>query len=543
MTGARPNSARLAAWAAAAALSVAGSAAHAEGEHALASSRIHKLEVVAEGGAAWCQPTVRLRMLLDAGSPDSGKVASQIAVMNVLKGPIATGCTIAAAAELTVVDNGVTTGAFKAQAATGWIFSAVAPSPVPGAAAPSPGAGAPPAPQPAQPAPPVAAVDAPKPLPREMNYPGALVSLIQSDPSLADDDGILRWWAWHRFPNDYNQNANQEFRLQSVLQRARSDLAATVAQADHGHVTAVLGGVFGPYDFKRQLFPIDLQMNQIGMSKPCCMSFPNLPDSFVIHVSGADAVNALPMSPAMAETFTDRRTRFGNVDRSIAIAFTIDIGPQGFRRTGPGPATAEGRIESATIFADRQATQVLYQIPASEIARIRAERAAEAEAKAKAEAARQAAERRRQMLAERDQDVQMLGNSPDGVRLANWFSTGPLNFAARLDDLRSARYAALVRNAAVPVTMLVQAGSAGRSHVDTTWPGHLLVSVPDGQPDLSASNWYLVQGVLSVSDETTLPPAELTAQRVYACKQSQCAEAKDAAATVDRKLAAADGTR
>jgi hypothetical protein len=111
--------------------------AKADDGHTLANSKAHKLQVIAEGGTAWCQQTVRLRMVLDSESPDSGNTASQIAIMNVLKPAITADCKTATAAELAVMEKGVATGAFKAQADTGWIFFAAS-SPSAPVAAPTP---------------------------------------------------------------------------------------------------------------------------------------------------------------------------------------------------------------------------------------------------------------------------------------------------------------------------------------------------------------------------------------------------------------------
>jgi len=334
---------------------------------------------------------------------------------------------------------------------------------------------------------------------------------------------------------------NQEFRLQPILQKARSDLAESAAQSARGRVTAVFLTQFASYDFNKQSFPITLNLNQISFSQPCCNFAPGLPDIFIISVSGADAVDSLPMSTAAAQAFTEARTRSGNVNRAIAIAVTIKLGPEGFK-INARQATATGTLESATIFGDQQATLPLYQISASDLETIRVRKAAAQALQAKAEAERQAGMRRQQMLAQRQQTILALTNSTASVKLANWLSTGELNINAQLDNLRSARVSALTSNKPVPVRMLVQAGASGRSQVDTNWPGKLQISVAEG-PALTSSGWFLVQGLLSVSDEDTLPAAQLLAQTVYACKEPKCAEAEDAVAIVDRKLGELSGNK
>ena len=106
------------------ALGVAFPSPAAEDAHLLATSKAHKLQILADGGTAWCQPSLRLRMVLDADSPDAGNPANQIAVMNLLKTPIAADCKAAKTAELTVVEQGKASGTYKAAADRGWSFAA-----------------------------------------------------------------------------------------------------------------------------------------------------------------------------------------------------------------------------------------------------------------------------------------------------------------------------------------------------------------------------------------------------------------------------------
>lgn len=128
----------------------------------LATSKTRKLQVLAEGGTDWCQPSVQLRMVLEPDSPDIGNPAAQIDVMNRMKTPITTDCKTAVAAKLIVIEKGKETGTYTASAAQDWAFSA---APVQTAAAPvakpalAPVAVEPPAP--AKAAPPVAAKEPP----------------------------------------------------------------------------------------------------------------------------------------------------------------------------------------------------------------------------------------------------------------------------------------------------------------------------------------------------------------------------------------------
>lgn len=110
-------------------------------EYVLATSKTHKLQVVAEGGSAWCAQTLRLRLVLEPDSPDIGNSSSQIDMMNRLKTPIGNDCKTALSAKLSVVEPGPKEMAYEASAAGGWAFTAVqkvSPPPVPALASPPP---------------------------------------------------------------------------------------------------------------------------------------------------------------------------------------------------------------------------------------------------------------------------------------------------------------------------------------------------------------------------------------------------------------------
>jgi len=539
--------------AAAAILAVAAPMAFADDQYLMATSTIHKLRVTAEGGPAWCQPVVHLHLVLEPGSPDAGSTARQIAVMNLLKTPITRDCKAATTAELTVSGPGAVAGRFIATAGGGWAFAAVPPSSATAAPAalpqplPPPRVVVKPPPSPVQPQVPAqaqAAAPAPIPaLPRDYNYAGALLAYIHTNPSLARDPKILRWWAAYRYFREYQKVWNQEFKIQPLLEQAKEDLAQTLAQRNGQLVTVLINSQFGTYDFSRHQFPIMLNAQQVSVSNPIPASgIQGIPITFVFKVPDLDSITVLPMEPVAAQIFEEKRTRWGNVDRQIAIAVTIKLDASGFTPTW-GNLVAAGTLESATIFANARGEQPLYEISSAELGRMRAERAAQKAALAKAEAERQAELRRQQLMAQRQQNIQFLSNSSASTKMANWISDRPLDYSARLNNLRWARAAALISGRPTAVRMLVQMDSSGRAEVETRWPGHLLVNVPEEQPEMKASEWYLVQGYLKVPDGDSLPAAQLAATSVYACTQPKCADATDATAIVDRKIAALGGRR
>jgi hypothetical protein len=504
----------------------------------LATSKSHKLQVFADGGATWCAPTLRLRMVLEADSPDAGNPGAQLELMNRLKTPITSDCKAASAAELTVIEQGRSTGIYKAAAAAGWVFAAApaasVPQPVvtqaPTPSAPQGPASPPPvvqAPQPAMPAAPQAA---------ELDYFEALARVLRDNPALAQDDSTIRLWASHRYEREYSQLQHQEFKLQPVLQRARADFADYLARPRGNVVTIATRAYFRTYDFNARRFPIDDLGTQVSYQKPCCVSV-KVPTNFVVKLQDLDAVTGLPMDPAEAQALAERRTRYGSINRTIYLALTVRLEAGGFKGDGWGSSTILGTVEGVTFYPDDRLLEPILTIGAEEFARWRANRAAELAEAARLAEQREAEQHRQRWLAQREQNIRALSGAPSSVRLANYISDGDLSLYTRLSDLRSARAAALMSGKPVPVAMLVQSDGAGRSKVASKWPGKLELTVADPLPELAASQWYLVRGLLSVPEAEGLPPAQLTAQAIHICAQPKCADVADPAVIIDRKLA------
>ena len=527
-------------------------AAFADGQdwYVMATSKVHKLKITAEGGSAWCQQTIHLNMILDGGSPDAGNTADQIAVMNLLKTPITRDCQAAATAELSVSGPGAATGLFRAVASGGWLFS-LAPA---SAAATKPQANAAPSPvepakagaphpsldavsqqtiQPSTAAQLATAVPASTPsVPRDINYASVMLAYVHTNMSLANDPHIIRWWASYRYPNEFQRLWNQEFELHSLLAQAKADLVETLSQNSGQRITVLINTIFQPYNFQTHQFPITLNMSPIYEANATWNVLSKVPQGFFVTIHDQDFVTGIPMETAAAQVFEEKRAGFGNVvDRRITIALTIKLGDLPFTMDSVPPHVS-GTLDSIVFLSGNKP---VYQITSSELEKMRAEREAQQAAEAKAEQEHLATLRRQQLLAQRQQNIDFLSNSSISTKLANLISDGPLDFGVRLNNLRDARGEALISGRALTVSMLVQMAASGRDEVDTKWPGHLQISVPTTQPDLKSSGWYLVRGNLSVPDGDFTSPAQLEAMRIYACTQTQCNEANNSAFIVDKK--------
>ena len=110
--------------------------------HVLAVSKAHKLQVVADGGGAWCAPLLRLRMIVAPDSPDFGNRAAETRILGLLGRPITAACPQATVAFLDIVEGSTAVASYTANAPGGWNFTVV-PSQAPPAQAIAPSAAAP----------------------------------------------------------------------------------------------------------------------------------------------------------------------------------------------------------------------------------------------------------------------------------------------------------------------------------------------------------------------------------------------------------------
>lgn len=522
----------------------------------LAASKSHKLQVVAEGGAAWCAPTLRLRMVLEADSPDRGNPAAQTEMMSRLKTPIATDCKAANAAQVVVVENGQVSGTYHGGAASNWAFAAVPAAPMPSApliaSAPTPAAVPPAAAPSAEPA--VVAQPAASPLQAEasvspsqvnvaplpeaerMEYFDTLARWLRDNPALAQDESTIRLWAAHRYGREYNAVQNQEFKVQPILQKARVDFADFLQKPRGDLVVIATRAYIGSYDFDMRRFPVDKLGGQFSVNKPCCQNV-KVPSGFSVKVQDVDVISGLPMEPTEAQAFVERRTRYGSVNRTIYLALQVRLDKVGFKSDGWGGPTILGNVEAVTFYPDDDMVQPILTVSAAEFAQWRQARVLEREKIARQAAEREAEGRRQRLMAQRGNYINALSQANASVRLANFITDGDINLYRGLDNARDARAAALLSGKPVQVAMMVQSAGNGRSAVATTWPGKLEISLPDSLPSLTSSQWYLVRGLLSVPDGGGVTTAQLSAQSIHACSQAQCADAADPAAIVDHKLA------
>ena len=381
----------------------------------------------------------------------------------------------------------------------------------------------------------------PTTLPRDFGYFSALIQYLRTNPALAEDDGLIHLWASYRFPREYEQVVNQEFKLQSIIQKAKEDLAATLLQADAGKVNIIFKSDFAAYDFTKQMFPIAINGHEFRLPKPCCIQSPNVPNSFGLKVLDIDAITGLPMDNAAAEVFAEKRTQYGRINRTMSIAVSVKLDSAGLVKDSLGVIAASGTLETASFLSDKEDRGILYQISQSELQTMHETKVAEKALAAKEEADQQAVIYRQQAVANRDQDIMTLSQATNSVKFANIISDGQINYRHNLNNLRYARADAILKNHPVNISMLVQMDASGRNEVATTWPGHLKITVPENLPELKSSGWYLVRGLLSVPDGNDLPAAALVANAIFACTQPKCADATDATTIVDHKLAAING--
>lgn len=496
-----------------------------------------------DGSGQWCGENVSLSLLLKDGSPLTGSGLSDF--VSRVGGTLIAKCPDVKRARVAVYrgsDRTLVAGPYTISKTDNWAVPQNTAQPV-DAAKPAPVSKADPPAQLEPPAQMAAAPAAPASQatfvsPDLHPFNAMLVAKAAENPALLDDDGVLRYWAQLRLPGEYNPVANQEFKVRAVLTKARADLQDQVARSAAGKITILVNAQTGPYDFQRSAFPITGLGPLVRFDRPLWTSAPMnvLGASVQFALPELPALAALPMDPKEAETYVAHHTRWGMVDRGIVIALSVSYSP-GSETLEGGFTKVNGHIDSAWVL---DGNKPIYSYGAAQIADLRHEFEARQEAERKQREEQQRAARVAALSQQRDQTVAFLSRLPADVRLANFLSAAPdAEPGLRLDNLAVARGRALTSQKPVAVRMLVQAGSSGGDHVDTRWPGHLRLTVPQGGAALERGSWYLVDGMLTLDGPAEdLKPAELTAKTVFACKQDLCVDAQDPGAIVDHKLAA-----
>lgn len=530
--------------------------ARAEEYWTLAKSQKFMLEILAEGGKAWCAPQLKLRAALKPESPARSDAQLLVGILNRLKAPIENDCRSAVTAVLDVVAEGQRVGTYQATAANGWTFAAVpseAKSPAPAAIAHNEGAPAtaPPAvsPEPTPPAGKTATAPADTDLKAAQpeigqGYAGVLAHFVRANPAYAEDPHVIRWWAGHRFNNEFRRAANQEFQLAPLLDKARSDLRACLTAWDKDRMVLLVQGEMGAYNFEKQEFPVTFfawRNDAVHLTLPWhnTESSASLPRVFTIRGDALNDLARIPLQKDSAQAFLQQRTRYGSVDRSIQAKVYLDVRQVQFSNEEDSDSVIivdAAKVHRIEFFPDKKSENPFATLETLAIETRRAEKAAEKEAHEKARLAQLEEQKLQQLLEQKEHFMQMLSHESESVRFSNFISDDTELFRQPLHSLRSARAHALLANKPTPVRMLVQADGSGTANVATNWPGLLLVSVPEGHPGLERSKWYLLAGTLSVPQGDDLPPALLRADRVYQCEQPECKEAGDPATIVERKL-------
>jgi uncharacterized protein len=378
------------------------------------------------------------------------------------------------------------------------------------------------------------------------DYVGMLVHYLRANPQAINDMNLERWWAAWKFPQEFNQDRNQDFKMAALCDRAKEDMAKTVAQNDPNTVDITLRIMFREYDFQKQCFPVTLGNGDIFVNNPNYVN--GSPRQFVLRVDGLDVANCLPLERDRAQVFFQKHMEMhGQGDRAllmtVRVKFDSSFADQLKTKAMNGqPILAKlGNVTFLDPSRDgRSDPEVVAMISGSQLDSVLAERANQKAEAEKAEAERQAQLRLEQAKASRDRDIGSLRTSPLSVRLANYLNPGPVNLGLTLANLRAARFRSLLMGKPIQVGMLIQTDSGGKADVATKWPGLLAVTAPEGT-EFKASSWYLVQGMISVPEDDGLPPSKLAASSVIACSKENCEDLGDATAIIDHKLSNASG--
>ena len=380
------------------------------------------------------------------------------------------------------------------------------------------------------------------------DYEGMLVHYLRLNPQAMNDKNIQVWWVAANYPQEYNRVSNQDFKLAALCDRAKEDMAKTVAQNDPNAIDITIQTTFKQYDFQKQCFPLNLQgTGAIAVSNPVYY-MTSVPARFVLQIDDLDVVSSLPLDKDRAQAFFQKYVDAGQSNgRPLWVRVRAKFDPAvadqmktNLTNNQPIPAKLESVAFMMPPFRGMSKPEVVATISGTQVKDVLAERAKQRDEAAKAEAERQAQLRLEQAKASRDRDITTLKASPLPVRLANALAAGPLNMGLTLSNLRTARYRSLMSGKPVQAVMLVQTDAGGTENVSLKWPSLMTVTAPDGK-EFAPASWYLVSGTLATPEGDDLTPSRFTSTTILPCSQANCEDRGDATTIIDNKLSNALG--
>ncbi|MBI9081647.1 MAG: DUF4852 domain-containing protein [Pseudodesulfovibrio sp.] len=359
-----------------------------------------------------------------------------------------------------------------------------------------------------------------------------------------------QWWARDRFGKDYRKVRRQEFKLNSLIEKAKSDFTKTLGEWDKNIVTLVVKSSIGNYDFDQRQFKLQSSLNGWNLQNPYYYDdnfYRTTVGRFTLDIDGADLLRDVMMEPSLAEKFIAKRTdKWNRVNRTVYVKINFEIDHSSYSRDG-NDISVKGKLHSGTVYNSQKLSAEIFTVENSQVETLLAEMKARQEAAKKVEQeriekeriaaeARQKEQAKRRFLAQKEVYIARLKDSPLSIRLASYLYERALVRPRRLDNLADARAVAAINGRPVEVGMLVQADESGHQDVETRWPGLLNLNVSDELPELESSDWYLVDGFLSVENNGKLEPAQLNVTHLHACQQDMCTDLASPELIVDRYM-------
>lgn len=380
-------------------------------------------------------------------------------------------------------------------------------------------------------------------------FEGLFVNYFRFNPNQINRNDY-RWWARDRFNKEYGKVRRQEFKLNSLIEKAKSDFIKTLGEWDKNIVTLVFKSSIGNYDFDRRQFKLQSALTGWELQNPYYYEdhfHRNTVGRFDVNIDGADLLRDIMMEPGVAEKFIAKRTdKWNRVNRTVYVKINFKIDHSSYSKSG-NVVSVNGQLHSGAVYNTQKLSTEIFTVENSQVETLLAEMKARQESAQKAEQERAEKERiaaevrlkeqeKRRFLAQKESYIARLKESSLSTRLASYLYESPLDRPRQLDNLADARVSAAINGKPVEVGMLVQVDESGRQDVETRWPGLLNLNISDELPELESSNWYLVYGFLSAENNGKLEPAQLNVTHLHACQQNMCTDLASPELIVNRYM-------
>ena len=355
-----------------------------------------------------------------------------------------------------------------------------------------------------------------------------ILAYSKTKEDLLADENTIRAYAGTHDCGAFSDASRNEFKIKDCLTNIRSQLKAK-ADALGPYVKIAFRSKLGTYEPNKGAFnfePLSKTISIPGEKEHCSRDWRQTPIRlFTLSWKPGNGIYGLPLEKAQAEAYVQKIVDDYWTKRAVDLE--VIAKPIFLPMDSDGKVHVELELLEARAYESNDARRHLHTFTEAELiegGRAWASAKAQAEkAQMKAEAERQQAEEQATQMRQARNDYRRLQYASLGTKIAYLVGN------EKLDTLTTALGKSLAVGDNYPATFLVQAGKAGKTGVEASWPGRLTLNLMTDVPEFEKGKWYVVAGIMEVQEGNngTPPTGKMRVVITKQCVQDMCAEAED----------------